>query len=128
MLSSSVALADELKITIADVPDSSGSLMVALMASEGEFKDTAPAVASMILPARQGSVALTLHDVEPGEYAVRVMHDQNGNQKLDANMIGIPREPWGFSNNAAGSFGPPGWKDVTFTVEGHKEITINLNQ
>lgn len=36
----------------------------------------------------------------PGSYAVVVYHDENGNGKFDFNMLGIPKEGYGFSNDA----------------------------
>jgi uncharacterized protein (DUF2141 family) len=62
-----------------------------------------------------------------GTYALRVMHDRNGNQTLDSNLVGMPTEPWGFSNNAAGSFGPPGWDDARFELGDDQRQTITLN-
>ena len=56
------------------------------------------------------------------------MHDENGNGELDANFVGIPKEPWGFSNNAKGKFGPPKWEDVQFSI-GEEAVVqaISLN-
>ena len=56
------------------------------------------------------------------------MQDLNGNDELDSNLVGMPREPWAFSNNAAGRFGPPKWKDVRFEM-GDSDVTqsIRLN-
>jgi uncharacterized protein (DUF2141 family) len=45
----------------------------------------------------KGSVRLQANDLPFGAYAVAVFHDQNGNGKLDQNMIGIPQEPYAFS-------------------------------
>ena len=127
-LVASQAAADTLTVQIAGVPSDEGKVMVAVLASEAQFKDESAPAAATILPARTGTVTYTVHDLAPGEYGVRAMHDENDNGELDANFVGMPTEPWGFSNDAMGSFGPPGWKDVKFTVDGDTEITINLNQ
>ncbi len=37
--------------------------------------------------------------LQPGTYAVRLMHDENDNGKLDRNLVGMPTEGYGFSNN-----------------------------
>ena len=42
---------------------------------------------------------LQFKDLPPGTYAVQVMHDENENNKLDTNFLGIPTEGYGFSNN-----------------------------
>ncbi|RLB87863.1 MAG: hypothetical protein DRH26_14725 [Deltaproteobacteria bacterium] len=63
-----------------------------------------------------------------GEYAIKVFHDENGNDELDTRMFGIPKERYGFSNNAKGSFGPPEYKEAVFVLDSRKkEITINIH-
>ena len=62
---------------------------------------------------------------EAGEYAVSCYHDRNGNGKLDKNTIGIPVEPYGFSNDARGSFGPPKYKKARFNHDGG-DMTIEV--
>ena len=52
-----------------------------------------------------------------GEYALSVFHDKNSNDKLDANFIGIPKEPAVVSNNAPARFGPPKYKDAKFLLD-----------
>jgi uncharacterized protein (DUF2141 family) len=47
-------------------------------------------------------------------YAVSVFHDENSNGKLDRNLLGIPREGVGASNNAVGHFGPLKFDDAAF--------------
>ena len=51
-----------------------------------------------------------------GEYAVMLYHDQNGNGKMDKNWIGLPLEPYGFSNNARPRLGAPSFRRVKFPV------------
>ena len=52
-----------------------------------------------------------------GKYAITIFHDVNDNEELDTNFIGIPKEPYGFSNNPKSSFGPPGFDDAVFEFE-----------
>ena len=51
--------------------------------------------------------AVVFSNLEPGRYAAIAFHDENGNGKLDKNFLGIPTEPYGFSNNVQGFLGPP---------------------
>ena len=53
-------------------------------------------------------------DVSPGEYAVATFHDENANNDLDRNFLGIPSEGTGASNGAHNPFGPPGYDDARF--------------
>ncbi len=62
------------------------------------------------------TVVVVFDDLAPGEYGIKFYHDVNGNGKLDTNPFGMPVEPFGFSNNARGQFGPAGWDKAAFTV------------
>jgi len=61
-------------------------------------------------------------DIPFGEYAFIAFLDGDNNEMLSANFIGIPKEPFGFSNNVRGKFGPPKWEDalVNFTKSNQK--------
>jgi uncharacterized protein (DUF2141 family) len=52
--------------------------------------------------------------------------DVNGNQEFDTNFLGLPKEQYGFSNNAMGTFGPPKFEPASFILDGYKKIKINL--
>src|SRR6185295_7726931 len=64
------------------------------------------------------SVSWKLGDVPYGDYGIAVFHDENKNGKMDKNFLGIPQEPYGFSNNMRVTFGPPAWDRSKFTVKG----------
>lgn len=59
------------------------------------------------------SVRVVFEDVPHGRYAMSVFQDENQNGKLDTGLFGIPKEPYGFSNDVMGTFGPPSFEDAT---------------
>ena len=61
-----------------------------------------------------------------GTYAIGIFVDANYNNEMDRNFFGVPKEQYGFSNDAKGSFGPPSFKDASFTVSGDMKLDINL--
>ena len=65
--------------------------------------------------------------LESGEYAVTVIYDKNSNDKMDFNLLHIPSEKTGASNNAKGFFGPPKFIDAKFLIDKNTIISINLN-
>jgi uncharacterized protein (DUF2141 family) len=69
---------------------------------------------------------LSVDVFKAGKYAINVIHDKNNNNKLDTNVIGIPKEGWGCSNNARGVMGAPKFKDKLFSVTQNTTQTINL--
>ena len=65
-------------------------------------------------------------DLPDGTYAIGIFVDANYNNEMDRNFFGVPKEQYGFSNDAKGSFGPPSFKDASFTVSGDIKLIINL--
>ena len=61
-----------------------------------------------------------------GTYAIGIFVDTNYNNEMDRNFFGVPKEQYGFSNDSKGSFGPPSFKDASFTVSGDISLQINL--
>ena len=98
----------ELRVTVEGIRSDSGKIMVALHApSEVEFPDGAGAVAAQWRTARAGDLTFVFADLPPGRFAVAVFHDENGNDELDSNLVGIPKEGYAFSEDARGFVGPP---------------------
>ncbi|HEX4039381.1 MAG TPA: DUF2141 domain-containing protein [Acidobacteriaceae bacterium] len=54
--------------------------------------------------------------IPPGRYAIVVIHDENENQKLDRNFLGIPNEGFGFANNPKVNFSAPSWQAASTAV------------
>lgn len=65
-------------------------------------------------------VKLIFTDLKPGTYALRAVHDINANGDIDVNKLGLPMEPFAFSNDAMGRMGPPSFKEASFTVRSGK--------
>lgn len=70
-------------------------------------------------------VRLVFEGVKKGDYAFSVFHDVNNNKKMDKNFFGIPKEPYAFSNNQKGRFGPPKFEKAKFNVT--KDLTVNIS-
>lgn len=68
---------------------------------------------------------LTLKDLEEGDYAFTVIHDENNNGKLDT-FMGIPKEGFGFSNTPTILFGPPSYKKSSFSIRLETQITLKM--
>ena len=70
--------------------------------------------------------ATYIFDLPEGVYAIGIFVDVNRNNRMDRNFIGIPKEQYGFSNDARGRFGPPSFAEASFTVSGDMALEINL--
>jgi uncharacterized protein (DUF2141 family) len=68
-------------------------------------------------------VRIELKDLEPGQYAIKAFHDVNDNGKMDFNWAGMPKEPYGFSNNAMGTMAAPKFSQASFMVRPGANVT-----
>jgi len=99
------AHAADLTVEVAGLKDANGKLLVAVFDSADGFLKQP--VRTLAANAQSGNVRLVIAGLPAGDYALSVFKDANGNGKLDRNPVGMPIEPYGFSNDAAGSYGPP---------------------
>jgi uncharacterized protein (DUF2141 family) len=76
----------------------------------------------------KGKATIKLGELPPGRYALGVFHDENGNDALDKSTFGVPREGYGFSNNAKPRWnGPPGFEAAAFELNLTKtELTVQV--
>ncbi len=114
----------KLTLTVTDIANHKGALMIAVH-NEANY-DGQPVTATMTQVSGDTATA-TFDGLAPGKYAIKMFHDVDGDGEMDTNPFGIPTEPYGFSNNAAGQFGPAKWADAAFDVgAGGASHTISL--
>jgi uncharacterized protein (DUF2141 family) len=101
-------------VTVQGVRNTHGHILVALC-GKAEFLRPHCAWRGRA-PASPGDVRVTINNVPPGTYAAQAFHDENDNGILDRNILGLPREAMGFSNNAPMRMGPPRFDAASFPV------------
>ena len=92
-------------LVIDGFPSDKGLAMIQVSNAKGEV------VKQLTAPIKGGTSEATIADLPAGSYAVACFHDANGDAKLNTSALGMPKEAYGFSNNARGMFGPPDLKD-----------------
>ena len=92
--------------------------VVLFRSAEGFPNDTSKAIhqQSVNIDSNTLSAETTFRNLSYGTYAVSVLHDENGNGKMDKNFMGIPKEGYGASNNPRKRMGPPGFDEAKFSV------------
>ena len=111
-------------VSVDSIDEAVGTVRVALYASADGYAADEP-VAVAAAPATTDPVNLALGRFPAGDYAVMLYHDRNGNETLDRNLLGIPREPWTGSMHRA-VLGAPDWDDVRFALEG-ADLALELS-
>lgn len=61
-------------------------------------------------------------DLRTGVYAVSVFHDENMNERLDKNFMGMPKEGYGASNNPKKKMAPPSFDEAKFQLSGTEQL------
>ena len=103
----------KLTLTVTDIANHKGALMIAVHDEAGY---NGQPKAATILPVSSDSATASFEGLAPGKYAIKIFHDVDGDGEMDTNPFGLPTEPYGFSNNAKGQFGPAKWADANFEV------------
>jgi uncharacterized protein (DUF2141 family) len=102
-----------------------GEVKVALCNSSNNYEDhKSPFIGQDILIDNKKAI-IEFDELPFGEYAVKAFHDEDNNDDLNTNLLGIPSEDYGFSNDARGMFGPPSWDDAKFKF-GVEKQTIEI--
>ena len=70
------------------------------------------------------SARISFDSISPGKYAIQFFHDENENQKMDFNLIGIPKEKFGSSNNVKPILGPPKFEKMLFNLTDNKKVIM----
>jgi uncharacterized protein (DUF2141 family) len=103
-----------LELEIGGMKKSTGNFFIAIYNNPKGFRLEEYAFLKKVEPISQIMQRIVFKDLPKGTYAVAIFQDWNGNQKLDLNWIGIPTEPYGFSNNPKLLFGPPNFEQCAF--------------
>lgn len=117
----------DLTIEISGMETDKGKVFIALFSSKETFLKSGKATKGTNASVKNKKATAYFKGLKKGEYAVSLFHDENDNNKMDTRIFGIPKEPYGFSNNAKGFMGPPKFKDVKFNLDANKTVIIKVN-
>ncbi len=102
-----------IEVTIENVLTDGGSIWAVLHNADTFMKEEG--LAAKRLEGKKGKVAFSFENVEPGTYAIMVMHDLNDNDRMDFEDNGMPKESYGISGNEILN-GPPTFEGAKFIV------------
>lgn len=119
-----------LTVKVQNVLQTQGSIRMAVYNNEKSFPSESQSFRGGALPLRPGiKPQLTCDQLPFGHYAVAVYHDLNNNGKMDKNALGIPTEPYAFSNNLKVKWRAPKFREAAFGFGSvQQEITVELKR
>ncbi|MEH6470916.1 MAG: DUF2141 domain-containing protein [Halopseudomonas sp.] len=119
--------ATTLTIDMDGLDSDQGQAIFILMDSEFSHQGKLPVYIKSAKPIEGGKSQMIFTGIPSGDYSAVIYHDVNNNGELDRTFYGMPTEPYGFSNNARGSFGPPDFAESLFHIDdsaSHLTITV----
>jgi len=117
-----------LHIVVSGLASDRGRLHIAVCDGPASWSGKAPSFRGTSIPVKDRRAEFVFENVPFGDYAAKLYHDENGNGRFDVNLIGMPKESYGFSNGARAYLGQPSFERAKFTVDSPVEIVhIRLN-
>ena len=105
-----------LRVRAADLRNERGTVRVGVFASAKGFPNKREAAVRWAsVPADAADPAVTI-DLPPGRYAVVVVHDEDSDKKLDSNLVGVPTEGYGVTNNPKPRYRAATFREAAFDL------------
>jgi uncharacterized protein (DUF2141 family) len=121
------ASAARIIVTITGLKSNAGSVYVGLYATPSKFLNGNQADAIRKVRATTAPIQVVFDNLSPGHYAVGAYHDENGNDRLDTNFIGLPIEGYALSNGVRAVFSKPNFYEAAFTVgSGDRPVSLHI--
>ena len=121
MLSSSTPKTYDLEVKIEGLKNQKGNVYIGVYDTKKDFEGMGKRVDGKIIKATDSRV-YQVFKLPAKTYAIAVFHDENGNGKLDKNLLGVPKEGYGFSNEG----NKPGFDNASFQLNSDKSFVIRL--
>lgn len=117
----------QLTIQVENIKIPQGQLLLAIYDSHENYDaEKSPKHFMKQLAITTNTTRIKFEDLPAGYYAIKAFHDTNNNNKLDTNLIGLPKEQYGFSNNVTGRLGPPSFEQSRFSIQGDTVHILQL--
>ena len=116
----------DLKITFTNVKKQKSTIEIGIYNDEKSFLEKGKEYKVDSKKVTDDTVEFIFKDLKKGDYAVSIFHDVNSDKECNLNFLGIPKEPYGFSNNFKPKFSKPTFNDCKIELNSDKSITIKL--
>ena len=119
------ALAETLTVEVTQVEAATGDIYLAVYREGDDFPSESTVYRQVSAAATLGTTTILITDLPAGQYAIAAFHDVDEDGGLTRNLIGMPQEPFGFSNDAPVYLGPPSFEQAAFD-KGAEDLTITF--
>lgn len=119
------AHAQTVHIRFSDIRSAKGQIIVKVYTDDKAFEDNKPIKTVKFTKRGAGTMAATI-DLEPGTYGLALLDDEDGNTKMEYNMIGMPKEGFGFSDFYLTGLKKPKFEQFKFTLSPNQKKNIEM--
>ncbi len=120
--SASAQNANVITVTVEGLRNDKGMVRCGLYNSAVGFREPGKEFKGEAVPISGGKANCVFNAVPPGSYAVAVFHAENGETQIETGMFGKPKQGYGFSRDAKGSFGPPSFDAAAYKYPGGSSV------
>jgi uncharacterized protein (DUF2141 family) len=115
-----------LTINVTNLESATAPVVMGIYGTKNKFPDSKDQLKEYRFKPKNGKLSAKIDDLTYGEFAMAIYQDVNSDGKIDKNMIGIPEEPFGFSNNYKPTIKAPSFKDCKFDYNEHTN-TVDIS-
>jgi uncharacterized protein (DUF2141 family) len=127
LFTSSLLLSATINIEVSNIKNQKGSVVIGLYNIEKSFPIKTEEYQGLVLDTNATTLKGQFKNIPKGTYAIALFHDENSNEILDKNFLGIPKEGYGFSNNAKALFSAPSFDKAKFELNETTDIKIEMD-
>jgi uncharacterized protein (DUF2141 family) len=116
------------ELDVKGISELNGNLMIAVYSNSSNFPNFGQGEINLTEQVDAFSMRISVPHLKLGEsYAIAVFHDVNLSKSLDKNLMGMPVEKYGFSNDVRGMLGPPNFNEAKFEIVKDQRISITID-
>jgi uncharacterized protein (DUF2141 family) len=113
---------NDISVMVDGLRNDKGMVRCGLYASATGFREPGKELKGVAVPIAGGKATCVFTDMTPGSYAVAVFHAENNETQLETGTFGRPKQGYGFSRDAKGSFGPPSFDAAAYKYAGGSSV------
>ncbi len=126
LVSISSLMANDIDIEITDILNNSGDVKIGLYDKADNFSKIDKVYKEAIVKISSKTLKYKFTNISNGTYAIAIFHDENQNGKIDKNILRMPQEGYGFSNNIRPLLRSANFEESKFELNGNKNIVIKM--
>ena len=116
----------QLTIEIQNIENVKGNIRIGIFNNSEKFLKQGSTFKSYVIAVKGTTETIIIDDLPKGEYAFMLYHDKNSDGKLNQNILGIPKEPFAFSNNVKPKLSKPTFEQCKFLLQNNIKVQVSL--